>query len=610
MKKRTFKEETALLKRGFKYYCKNFTKIFWWDIIKAVYSQIIPYFTLFMSSLVVNELVYSRDIKRLLTLAAIAVAGIFINDLIKQAMNIYEKTINPIWAEYHIVNAMTEMDFEYKYTESSDIMLKKHTVDQRSNYNGAGIKRLGIFSSCISDIASIITSVAITVNMFKTVENLQLGGFLAVVNSPWAIVIMILLILSNAYVSAKTNNKRISAAMKGYEKGTYINVLFGELNLLGEDDVRIFNMQRLINNISAKALVNPSHLKEAEIKEIQYDSISILWKNIVTIALFIFVSAKAFIGTFGIGNFLLYRGTVAEFIDSIGNLATNISLLFGNNDALEDYLDYVGLPNEMYKGSLTVEKRTDLKYEIEFKNVSFKYPGTENYVLRNVNARFNIGERLAIVGMNGSGKSTFIKLLCRLYDPTEGEITLNGIDIKKYNYDEYLKIFSVVFQDYKYYAYSIGMNVACEHDYDSERVMTALDKAGLKEKVEGLENGLETNITKKYSNDGVEFSGGELQKLVIARALYKGSPFIILDEPTAALDPLAEQEVYEQFNKIMDDKTAIFISHRLSSCRFCDRILVFDSGSIVQEGTHKLLVDIQDGKYYELWHAQAQYYTN
>ncbi len=609
MKKRTFKEDVKLIIRGYKFYYKNFTKIFWWDAFKAVYGQFIPYFILFMSSLVVNELAYSRDIKKLLTLAAITVSGIFINDLIRIGINVFDKKVSSIRIETEYIAALSEMDFEYKHTENSEITLKKHLIEERQDYNNAGIKRLYEYTDLLSDIVSVITSVTITVSMFKTVKNVDLSGFLSIINSPWAIVIMLLFILSNAYISLTTNNRKITKTTKCHEQATYLNILIKELWVFG-DDVRIFDMKRFMDNISAKAFINLKHVKDASVVEIKYNSISIIWSSIVTIALFIFVAAKAFIGTFGIGNFLLYRGTVANFINAIGNLASTIGVLFENNDALKDYLDYMELPNEMYKGSLTVEKRGDLKYEVEFKNVSFKYPGSENYVLKNVNARFNIGERLAIVGMNGSGKTTFIKLLCRLYDPTEGEITLNGINIKKYNYDEYLKIFSVVFQNYKYFAYNIGLNVACEYDYDKERVMTALDKAGLKEKVDGLEKGLETNITKMYSNDGVEFSGGELQKLVIARALYKGAPFIILDEPTAALDPLAEQEVYEQFNKIMDNKTAIFISHRLSSCRFCDRILVFDEGNIVQEGTHKCLLDIPDGKYCELWHAQAQYYTN
>lgn len=267
------------------------------------------------------------------------------------------------------------------------------------------------------------------------------------------------------------------------------------------------------------------------------------------------------------------------------------------------------LPNVMYQGSLTTEKRSDNKYAVEFRNVSFKYPGTDVWALRNVSMKFKNGQRLAVVGKNGSGKTTFIKLLCRLYDPTEGEILLNGIDIRKYDYHDYMGIFSVVFQDFKLFPYTIGQNVASARQYDANRVKDCLVKAGFGERLAEMEAGTETYLYKDRSDDGINISGGEAQKIAIARALYKESPFIILDEPTAALDPIAEAEIYSKFNDIVGDRTAIYISHRLSSCRFCDEIVVFDEGAVIQHGTHEALVADTGGRYYELWNAQAQYYT-
>lgn len=211
--------------------------------------------------------------------------------------------------------------------------------------------------------------------------------------------------------------------------------------------------------------------------------------------------------------------------------------------------------------------------------------------------------------MNGSGKSTFIKLLCHLYDPTEGEILLNGIDIRKYDYKEYMNIFSVVFQDFNLFALKLGENVAAKSDYDKKAVEEALAKAGFSERLNDLPEGVETYLYKDYNKDGVNVSGGEAQKIAIARALYKDAPFLILDEPTAALDPVAEAQIYSKLNDIVGDKTAIYISHRLSSCKFCDEILVFEGGTVIQQGTHNSLVSEINGKYYELWHAQAQYYT-
>ena len=211
--------------------------------------------------------------------------------------------------------------------------------------------------------------------------------------------------------------------------------------------------------------------------------------------------------------------------------------------------------------------------------------------------------------MNGSGKTTFIKLLCRLYDPTEGEILLNGIDIKKYNYEEYLSVFSVVFQDFKLFSYPLGENVAAKSVYDKAAVTRCLIDSGFKERLQSMPEWLDTYLYKDFCKQGVDISGGEAQKIALARALYKDAPFIILDEPTAALDPVAEAEVYSNFNKIVGDKTAIYISHRLSSCRFCDEIAVFDNGRIVQQGSHDKLVADETGKYHELWYSQAQYYN-
>ena len=224
--------------------------------------------------------------------------------------------------------------------------------------------------------------------------------------------------------------------------------------------------------------------------------------------------------------------------------------------------------------------------------------------------KFKIGNRLAIVGENGSGKTTFIKLLCRLYDPTEGQILLNGIDIRKYDYRDYMDVFAVVFQDFQLLSQPLGDNVACGREYDAERVKQCLIDAGFGDRLETLPDGLNTYLYKDFGEDGINISGGEAQKIAIARALYKDAPFIILDEPTASLDPIAEAEIYAKFNDISGNKTAIYISHRLSSCKFCDEIAVFHGGAIIQQGTHAELVADETGKYHELWHAQAQYYIN
>lgn len=324
---------------------------------------------------------------------------------------------------------------------------------------------------------------------------------------------------------------------------------------------------------------------------------------------YLLVCLKAYGGAFGIGAVTQYISAVTALSHNLEELLGALGEVHTNREFLKKTLDFLDTPNDMYQGSLTVEKRNDCQYEVEFRDVSFCYPGTDRKVLDHVNLKFRIGEKLAIVGENGSGKSTFIKLLCRLYDPTEGEILLNGINIKKYNYKEYMSVFSVVFQDFKLFALPLGQNVAASTEYDSEKVQECLSKAGFDARSAWMEKGLDTWLYKDCDADGVSISGGEEQKIALARALYQNAAFLILDEPTAALDPIAEAEVYSSFNEIVGDRTAVYISHRLSSCRFCDEIVVFDRGRIVQQGTHEELVEQTNCKYYELWSAQAKYYA-
>ena len=244
--------------------------------------------------------------------------------------------------------------------------------------------------------------------------------------------------------------------------------------------------------------------------------------------------------------------------------------------------------------------------ELSCEHVSFRYPGTQNYILKDLSIKFEIGQKVALVGMNGAGKTTLIKLLLRLYEPTEGEIRLNGIDIGKYDYDEYLQIFSVVFQDFKLFDFPLDENIASGEHPNHERVQKVIEQVGLSELVGTLPQ-KEHTLLYHENGEGVSLSGGEAQKAAIARALYKDAPFVILDEPTAALDPVAEAEIYENFDSLVGDKTAIYISHRMSSCKFCDRIVVVSDGGIAEEGTHETLLKL-DGIYANLYNTQAEYY--
>ena len=274
-----------------------------------------------------------------------------------------------------------------------------------------------------------------------------------------------------------------------------------------------------------------------------------------------------------------------------------------------EYVKYIDMEDATQTGTIAVNQGK--QPTIEFRHVSFKYPSANEYVLKDVNIVIPAGQHLSVVGLNGAGKTTFIKLLCRLYDVNEGEILLNGINIKDYSYDAYMRELAVVFQDFKLFALTMRENIELGDSKKTSKtdLTKVCELSGLTELIDSLPKGIDTQIYKYFDKEGIEPSGGELQKMAIARALYKDAPIVILDEPTAALDPVAEYEVYSHFNELVGGKTAIYISHRLSSCKFSDKIAVFSDKTIKEYGTHEELVGKQGGIYATMFATQAQYYA-
>ncbi len=361
--------------------------------------------------------------------------------------------------------------------------------------------------------------------------------------------------------------------------------------------------------------VNQSNIKsmalfyKMEGKDFSYTGTVLFLASTVTALLYVIVGLKAFVGAIAIGSVILYAGYLQQLLAVLLDFFKAISV--GNTIVtyIQYYYDFLYDDAPLKRGTLPVEKRDDNEYELEFHDVSFKYPRTSLWVLKDFSLRLKVGERVSVVGRNGSGKTTFIKLLCRLYEPTKGYITLNGIDLAKYDRSEYQRLLAVVFQDFKLFSFSVAENVSTNLSPDDQRVEKALEIAGIREQVGLMPQGTDTVLTKHLDERGIEVSGGEAQKIAIARAWYKDAPFVILDEPTSALDPVAEYDIYKRFDELIEDKTAIYISHRMSSARFSQRIIVFDEGRVVQDGNHDSLMGLKSGKYYELFTAQAKYYT-
>jgi len=321
-----------------------------------------------------------------------------------------------------------------------------------------------------------------------------------------------------------------------------------------------------------------------------------------------YLSYRLLTGTISIGDFTLLAGVSNTLKDSLQGVINQIQELNRKSNFMREYVKFVDMKDSHRIGNQALAEKN--LPAIEFRNVSFRYPSMQDYILKDINITISQGQHLSVVGLNGAGKTTFIKLLCRLYDVDEGEILLNGVNIKNYNYDDYIKELAVVFQDFKMFALSIRDNIRLgdweKEEQDMEKICAL---SGLTQKVTSLPKGLDTQIYKYFDREGTTPSGGEMQKLAIARALYKDAPVVILDEPTAALDPIAEYDIYRQFDTLIGGKTAIYISHRLSSCKFCDKIAVFADNTIKEYGTHEELANLSDGIYAEMFKAQAQYYA-
>ena len=609
-KKRTLIEDAKLILKGIGIWQKIVPTYVPYLIFDSIFNCLKPYFPLYMSAQIVNELAGSCETPKLLLLAAIAVIGSFALSLLSRFTTGKLGAIRSLSYTRHEAYMFDAANhFQYEHLEDPEVALTRNKITSVMNATSSGLQMiLYLADDILRKMLNVIVSVALTVSLFRTAAG-SYTGFFAFINSPWTGLLLIAVIVANSMLCVKLSTRSIAKINKALsELAPQNNLVFAHLRAKGPD-MHIFKLNDISMADYKKYLLRPKWVADYE-KALTSQAIGNRMLNmVVKIIVFVFTAAKAWIGVIGIGNFILYQGTVQKFVDSLSDLGSDIGTLRDNNQYLEETFAYLEMPNDMYKGTLAVEKRDDIDYEIEFRDVSFRYPRSDEWVLRHVNMKFKIGDKLAIVGENGSGKTTFIKLLCRLYDPTEGKILLNGIDITRYRYDEYMALFSVAFQDYSLFAFSVAQNVAASESIDEERVLSCLNRVGLGDKVSGLPKGIRTSIGRDFENDGVDFSGGEQQKIALARALYKDAPFMILDEPTAALDPIAEAEVYARFNDFASDKTSVFISHRLSSCKFCDEIAVFHKGHLVQMGSHDKLVADERGKYHELWHAQAQYYT-
>ena len=614
----TLKEALHVNFRAFREINRYCPGVFAAEATHSVVSAIAPYITIWLSAQIINELATLRRADVLWKLVVITIVASALTTLVTGLLGKWKATMEQRY-EYRrndvFVDKLIAMDFVD--VDRTEVRALRSQVRQNENWGGYGYNYVfHCFGNLVESLIGILGAVVLTVSLFTQFvpEN---AGWLTVLNHP-AFVLLFVAALTIPTLIGPVCYTKANGCFTGMDEEIMLNNrIFGAFGFLSGDkhralDFRMYNQQKICANYLDRD--NGLNLGGKWDKLLQgpagaWGALSGMMSSILTGLVYLFVCLKAWGGAFGVGSVTQYVGAVTALTGSISALFQVAGQIYNNTPYMKIAHEYLDTPNNMYQGSLTTEKRADRQYDVEFRNVSFKYPGSENYALKNVNMKFKVGNRLAVVGEIGSGKTTFIKLLCRLYDPTDGEILLNGIDIRKYSYRDYMDIFSVVFQDFQLISQPLGANVAGAVEYDRERAKKALVDAGFGDRLSTLDKGLDTMLYRDLSDEGIDVSGGEAQKIAIARALYKDSPFIILDEPTAALDPIAEAEIYSKFNDIAGDKTAIYISHRLSSCKFCDEIAVFHDGGVIQHGSHDSLLSDESGKYYELWNAQAQYYT-
>jgi len=552
---------------------------------------VVPFIDMFAPKFLIEELMGGKRTEVLFSI----VLGYFIVSAIMNYLSTYSEGIfspSLIGIGFNFNNLIYEkcMEMDFKYTEDpkilNDIETSKRAV---SSIEGVFRKLFKVFATCFAFLG--YSAIVFTLN-------------------PWVLLYLIVNVFIIYYLTIRAKEYEYGKKDNISElnrKGKYINNLMH--NFAYGKDIRIFSLSKWIAD-KFKVIKN----EEVEIqRDIKYKYFKISIADVFLLLIregiaYAYLIYRVLYDGMSIGNFTLYFATIAGFAAWMQKLLEDLAYINAQNLYISDFRNFLDSNLKIEKSNYIDIPQANT-YEIEFKNVSFKYPGSERYIYKNLSLRIKKGQRVAIVGVNGAGKTTFVKLLTRLYEPTEGQILLNGVDISTFNKKEYYKLFSVVFQEIKVFAFSIAENIALnsKEKIDRKKVLKSIQKSGIGEKINSLEKGIDTPLLKILDSSGIELSGGENQRLALARGLYKDGAVIVLDEPTAALDPIAEYNIYKGFDSMIGDKTAVYISHRLASTRFCDVIAFFEDGEIKEYGTHDELLS-KNGRYAEMFNVQASYY--
>ena len=561
----------------------------------SLFAAAVPFLNIIMPKYIIDELLGARRIKVLIMLVLLTVIGNGVLNLINRVL---EKKCNikneKVVAGFDLLIGKKVMDLDFENIEDPEILNLKERALFPIRNQGAIWQLTYNISKGLTEILKIIGLIGVILTLDWIII---------------ALIILIVLLSSFMYKKSQRLQHKFfdSLIPLNREFGYYINTIN---DFSAGKDIRLYNVAPLFVKKLDEFNINSTNVFIKMFSKLGvYEGLNEIVLQLQMVIVYGYITYKVLINSIGIGDFKMYTNASINFSKSISNLFGSYVTIRQMCRYLQAFMEFENIESKHTKEGKKIGNLE--KVNIEFKNVSFKYPRSKEFTLKNVSIKINEGEKLSVVGLNGAGKTTFIKLLARLYEPTEGEILLNGVNINEYDYDEYMKLLSVVFQDFKLMSFSIKENIAL-NDFNKvkdEEIEEVLIKSGFGKDLEKLPKGINPPVYKNFDEGGIEFSGGQAQKLAIARAVYKDAPIVILDEPTAALDPKAEYEIYSKFNELIGKKTTIYISHRLSSCRFCDNIAVFQKGKLIQYGTHDELVKDKGNEYETMYSAQAQYYV-
>lgn len=569
--------------------------IFWYIFLYMISNSFLSLILVVMPKVILdgydNQIVMNRMVLQIIMLLVLYLVCFVIS----------RTADNLSWPRYILIRMKVKkvaadgfMTVKQEMIENPDILDMCERANAASSYNINGFE--GMFRRFVKILGVVISFI----------------GCIALIGSVNRIMVLIVLVCAAVTfvfnTSAREYEKKVNDEMtimnrkRDYAFKTMYNFKNGK-------DIRLYHMDNwLVREFRKISLVRRGLLWNIEKKKCVSNVVASVMTTVVELFLYIILIYAVIKENCSIGTYTMCAAAIRTLFSTLNVMLDDLAHIRQQSLLVNDLYDFIHIDREE-ESMEDITFDASQPYEIVLKNVSFQYPGSNKYALKNISLTIKKGEKLGIVGLNGSGKTTLIKLITKLYEPTSGQIFVNGIDINTLNRHQYYKMFSVVFQDIVAFAFPLYENVSMlpEDDTDMDKVMDCLAKAGLSDKVNSLKNGVNTALLKIIDEEGIELSGGENQKLALARALYKDAAYLILDEPTAAFDALAEQRIYTTFHEMAKDKTALFISHRLSSTKFCDHIAMFEYGKLIEYGTHNELLK-KGGKYYEMFEIQAKYY--